>query len=54
MNWDRYLPGRNEFNRQFVFSLAHDRHNPAPLVIRGVFEVTSRRRCPMTSRCTRT
>lgn len=43
MDWNRYRPGRNEFNRQFIFSLAHDRKDPTHWLFGGIFEVTGRR-----------
>lgn len=46
--WNRYRPERDEFNRQFIFSLAHDRHDPKRWLFGGIFEVTGRRNIPKT------
>ena len=39
VGWNRYRPQRDEFNRQFIFSLAHDRHDPGRWLFGGVFEI---------------
>ncbi len=44
--WNRYRPERDEFNRQFIFSLAHDRHDPGRWLFGGIFEVVGRRNIP--------
>ena len=46
VTWNRYRPGRDEFNRQFIFSLAHDRNDSAHWLFGGVFEVVGRRNEP--------
>ena len=40
VRWNRYRPQRDEFNRQFIFALAHDRHDPGRWLFGGIFEVT--------------
>jgi hypothetical protein len=46
VTWNRYRPERDEFNRQFIFSLAHDRHKSSRWLFGGVFEVVGRRDIP--------
>lgn len=46
VEWNRWRGTRDEFNRQFIFSLARDRSNPTHWLFGGVFEVTGRRRSP--------
>ncbi len=46
VGWNEYRPQRDEFNRQFIFSLAHDRHDPGRWLFGGVFEVKDRRDVP--------
>ena len=46
LTWNRYRPQRDDFNRQFIFSLANDRHDPARWLFGGVFEVEGRREVP--------
>jgi hypothetical protein len=48
LNWNRYRGDNNDFNRQFIFSLAHDRHDPTLWLFGGVFEVLARRDTPRT------
>lgn len=48
VGWNRYRPQRDEFNRQFIFSLAHDRHDPGRWLFGGVFEVTGSSDVPKT------
>jgi hypothetical protein len=45
-NWNRWRGPRNDFNRQFIFSLAQDRHDPSLWLFGGVFEVLVRRATP--------
>lgn len=45
-NWNRWRGPRNDFNRQFIFSLAQDRHDPSLWLFGGVFEVLVRRDTP--------
>lgn len=42
VKWSRWRPARNEFNRQFIFTLARDRNDPALWLFGGIFEVKSR------------
>ncbi|HEX8079127.1 MAG TPA: GIY-YIG nuclease family protein [Jatrophihabitans sp.] len=44
--WNRWRGPRNDFNRQFIFSLAQDRHDPNLWLFGGVFEVLVRRGTP--------
>lgn len=44
--WNRYRPERDEFNRQFIFSLARDRNYQDHWLFGGVFEVVGRRDTP--------
>jgi len=48
LNWNRYRGDNNDFNRQFVFSLARDRHDLSLWLFGGVFEVLARRDDPRT------
>lgn len=40
--WQEYRPARNDFNRQFIFALAHFYHEPGTWLFGGVYEVTDR------------
>jgi len=40
--WQQYYPGRNDFNRQFIFSLMDFYHEEDSWLFGGVFEVTAR------------
>jgi hypothetical protein len=44
--WNRWRGTKNDFNRQFIFSLAQDRHDPTLWLFGGVFEVLARRDIP--------
>ena len=44
--WNRYRPTNNDFNRQFIFSLAQDRQDPCRWLFGGVFEIVNRRNEP--------
>lgn len=46
LGWNRWRGTRDDFNRQFIFSLAHDRHDPRRWLFGGVFEVVGRRDAP--------
>jgi hypothetical protein len=46
MDWNRWRGPKNDFNRQFIFSLAQDRHDPTLWLFGGVFEVLARRETP--------
>lgn len=41
--WNSWRSGRDEFNRQFIFSVAQDRHDVTRWLFGGVWEVTGRR-----------
>lgn len=45
-DWNRWRSSRDEFNRQFIFSLARDRHEQSLWLFGGVFEVLARRPTP--------
>ncbi|WNG95007.1 GIY-YIG nuclease family protein [Mycobacterium sp. ITM-2016-00318] len=47
MQWSRWRPVRDEFNRQFIFSLAQDRDRGTHWLFGGVFEVLKRRPKPL-------
>lgn len=47
-NWNSWRGTKNDFNRQFVFSLAQDRHDPTLWLFGGVWEVLARRPEPKT------
>jgi hypothetical protein len=40
--WQEYYPGRNDFNRQYIFSLAQFYHEPDIWLFGGIYEVLSR------------
>lgn len=40
--WQEYYPGRNDFNRKFIFSLMDFYHEEDSWLFGGVFEVTAR------------
>ena len=40
--WQEYRPARDDFNRQFIFALAHFYHEPGTWLFGGVYEVTDR------------
>ena len=40
--WQEYYPGRNDFNRKFIFSLMDFYHEEDTWLFGGVFEVTAR------------
>lgn len=44
--WNSWRGDKNDFNRQFVFSLAQDRHEPTLWLFGGIWEVTGRRAEP--------
>lgn len=44
--WNRWRGTKNDFNRQFIFSLAQDRHDPTLWLFGGIFEVLARRDTP--------
>lgn len=46
--WNRWRGPRNDFNRQFIFSLAQSHDNNAHWLFGGVFEVVKRRNAPRT------
>ncbi len=46
MGWNRWRGARDDFNRQFIFSLAQDRESPSHWLFGGVFEVLGRRPTP--------
>jgi hypothetical protein len=46
VGWNSWRGTKNDFNRQFVFSLAQDRHDPNLWLFGGVFEVLARRETP--------
>lgn len=46
--WNSWRPETNAFNRQFIFSLAQDRHDPTLWLFGGIWEVTGRRPEPRT------
>ena len=41
-SWQEYYPGRNDFNRKFIFSLMDFYHERDSWLFGGVFEVTAR------------
>lgn len=45
-DWNRWRSNRDEFNRQFIFSLARDRVDPSLWLFGGIFEVLARRPTP--------
>lgn len=51
VEWQRWNSWRNandDFNRQFIFSLAQDRHDPTLWLFGGIWEVVARRPEPRT------
>lgn len=40
--WQEYRPQRDEFNRPYIFSLAHFYHEPGTWLFGGIYEVTNR------------
>jgi hypothetical protein len=46
VGWNSWRGPRDDFNRQFVFSLAQARENPSHWLFGGVFEVLARRPHP--------
>lgn len=42
-DWNRWRSNRDEFNRQFIFSLARDRTDASLWLFGGIFEVLARR-----------
>lgn len=48
-NWNSWRGTKNDFNRQFVFSLAQDRHDSTLWLFGGVWEVLARRPEPKAS-----
>lgn len=42
-NWNRWRNVNDDFNRQFIFSLAQDRHDPTLWLFGGIWEVIARR-----------
>lgn len=45
-NWNRWRGTKDDFNRQFIFSLAQGRREPSLWLFGGVFEVMGRRNTP--------
>ena len=41
-SWQEYYPGRNDFNRRYIFSLAQFYHEPDIWLFGGVYEVIAR------------
>ena len=46
--WNSWRGDKNDFNRQFIFALAQDRHDPSLWLFGGTWEVTGRRPEPRT------
>ena len=46
VKWNRWRGARDDFNRQFIFSVAQDRESPSHWLFGGVFEVLARRPKP--------
>lgn len=46
VGWNRWRGPRDDFNRQFIFSLARDRENLSHWLFGGIFEVVGRRPMP--------
>jgi hypothetical protein len=46
--WNSWRPDTNAFNRDFIFSLAQDRHDPTLWLFGGIWRVTARRPEPRT------
>src|SRR6478735_4606189 len=46
--WNSWRGDKNDFNRQFIFALAQDRHDPNLWLFGGTWEVTGRRPEPRT------
>jgi len=44
--WSQWRPSRDDFNRQFIFTMARDRTNSTLWLFGGVFEVVGRRDTP--------
>ena len=44
--WNSWRAGKNDFNRQFIFSLAQDRHDATLWLFGGIWEVLGRRPQP--------
>jgi GAF domain len=42
VNWSRWRPARDEFNRPYIFAMARDRNDPSHWLFGGVFEVLER------------
>jgi hypothetical protein len=49
VEWNRWRGTRDDFNRQFIFSLARARNDPSHWLFGGVFEVLARSSTPHTS-----
>lgn len=45
-DWNRWRSNRDEFNRQFIFSLARDRTDQSLWLFGGIYEVLARRQTP--------
>lgn len=45
-DWNSWRSDKNDFNRQFIFALAQDRHDPSLWLFGGIWEVTGRRPQP--------
>jgi hypothetical protein len=43
VNWNRWRNVNDDFNRQFIFALAQDRHDPTLWLFGGIWEVVGRR-----------
>lgn len=46
VRWNTWRNVNDDFNRQFIFSLAQDRHDPTLWLFGGIWEVTGRRPAP--------
>lgn len=42
IDWNQWRGGKNDFNRQYIFSLIQDYHRPNKYVFGGIFEVVER------------
>lgn len=42
IDWNQWRGGKNDFNRQYIFSLIQDYHRPNKYVFGGIFEVIER------------
>ena len=46
IGWNRWRGPKDDFNRQFIFSVAQDRHDPTLWLFGGIFEVIARSGTP--------